>query len=155
MEQAYNRGMKIVFNPSPITEGLCNYPLHLVSLFVLNEVEGKELSSEDTPDLILDTLHQKYPHAGILLSLGSKGAIYYDGNQKIHHGIYRTKVIDTTAAGDTLTGFFVAGISDGKDIETALSEASVASALAISRQGAAPSIPTAKEVADCKFEYLG
>ena len=155
MEKATMRGMKIVFNPSPITEELMEYPLHLVSLFVLNEIEGKALSGEDIPEQILDVLHKKYPNAEILLTLGSKGAIYYDGKQKISHGIYRTSVVDTTAAGDTLTGYFVAGISSGKDTASALAQASLASAIAISRQGAAPSIPDINEVENCTFEYLG
>ena len=155
MEQSYKHGMKIVFNPSPITDQLKEYPLHLVSLFILNEIEGKELSSENTPELILSALHQKYPNADILLTLGYKGAIFYNGSLKISHGIYRTEVIDTTAAGDTLTGYFVAGIANGKNIETALTDASIASAIAISRPGAAPSIPTAAEVENCTLDYIG
>jgi ribokinase len=54
--------------------------------------------------------------------------------------------VDTTAAGDTFTGFFLAGAAQGLHVETLLENASKASSIAITRPGAAQSIPTMEEV---------
>ena len=72
LQTAAQKGMKIVLNPSPITEGLLQCPLDLVDLFVLNEVEGKALSGElsDDYDIILQALAEKYPlHQSLKQSL--------------------------------------------------------------------------------------
>jgi len=79
------------------------------------------------------------------LTLGKQGAIYFDGSEIISHGIYNTEVVDTTAAGDTMNGFFVALLSQGRSPSEALNIASKASSIAVSRKGAAQSIPTLRE----------
>ena len=56
------------------------------------------------------------------------------------------KAVDTTAAGDTFTGFFVAGLIDGDSPAEALRMAAKASSIAVTRPGAAPSVPTKAEV---------
>ena len=154
MKKAYEKGMFIIFNPSPITPEIIDYPIEKVSLLVLNEVEGKALSGKDEPDDILYSLHQKYPDCKILLSLGKSGAVYFDKSDKIEHGIYRVKVVDTTAAGDTLTGYFAACLANGETPQKALELASIASSISVSRAGAAKSIPTLEEVKNCNLEYM-
>ncbi|MHB8963658.1 MAG: PfkB family carbohydrate kinase, partial [Saccharofermentanales bacterium] len=57
-------------------------------------------------------------------------------------------VVDTTAAGDTFTGYFMASISKGSTTREALHMASAASSLSVSRKGASASIPDMKEVRD-------
>ena len=58
------------------------------------------------------------------------------------------RTVDTTAAGDTFSGYFMAGILRGENPAKALRLASKAAALAVSRRGAAPSIPAMGEVLD-------
>lgn len=154
IEQAHAKGMQIVFNPSPVTDDLPNYPLHKVSLLILNEVEGKALSGRSDPDEILSVLLAKYPDTRILLSLGEDGAVYADQTDRIRVGIYKVKTVDTTAAGDTMMGYFTACMAKGIEPEKALLLATKASAIAVSRAGAAPSIPTMNEVEACELEYL-
>lgn len=154
MEKANKKGMKIVFNPSPITNELFNYPLSYVSLIVLNEIEGAALSGKTEPDEILVQLKKQFPDTEVLLTLGKNGAVYFDGTNKIFHGIYRTNVVDTTAAGDTMLGYFVASLAFGIEPKRALERASKASAIAISRNGAASSIPSHDEVENCNFEMI-
>lgn len=151
MENAKHRGLKIVFNPSPITEGLSKYPLQLVDLLVLNELEGLELTNESEPQAILEKLHDTYPETAVLLTLGKKGAIYSDGKKQYSHGIYDVKVVDTTAAGDTFTGYFLAGLANNETIENCLQLASIASSITVSRPGASASIPTMSEVKGCSL----
>lgn len=146
MTGAARRGLSIVLNPSPIDEALMQLPLDLVNLFVFNEIEGAALSGTQNEEEMLDLLRAKWPQSKLLLTLGSKGCIYDDGQRRLHQGIYRAQAVDTTAAGDTFTGYFVAAIAGGQSVEHALDTASKAAAIAVTRPGAAPSIPTMDEV---------
>lgn len=147
MDKAHSMGMKIVFNPSPMNEKISAYPLHLVDYLLLNEVEGKEISgvSEDYDKLIVK-LEEMFPGTKIVLTLGEKGSIYKDKECMLHQPIYKVKAVDTTAAGDTFTGFFIGSIISGEKVEKALDNAAKASAIAVTRSGAAPSIPDREEV---------
>jgi ribokinase len=146
MRRAQEKGMQIALNPSPIDENLKLLPLEAVTYFLLNEVEGNELTDETEPETIAVRLHEKFPAARIVLTLGKQGVLYYDGGEFVRHGIYPTKVVDTTAAGDTFTGFFLSSVLQGKTVATALELASKASSIAVSIKGAANSIPTLEEV---------
>lgn len=146
MDRAYEKGMYIVLNPSPITEEIRSYPLHKVSLFLLNEVEGKALSGEMQEEKIPEVLKEKYPEAEILLTLGERGSIYFDGEMLIKQKAYPVKAVDTTAAGDTFTGYFVALRAAGRSVEDALDLAAKAAGMACTRKGAAASIPKLAEV---------
>ncbi|MEI3153501.1 MAG: PfkB family carbohydrate kinase [Eubacteriales bacterium] len=83
-----------------------------------------------------------------MLTLGDKGARYSGKDGKHSFGIFRVHAVDTTAAGDTFTGFFISSVSSGKTAEEALRIASAASAIAVTRKGASPSIPTMDEVVE-------
>ncbi len=150
IEQARKSGMNVVFNPSPMDEKIKTYPLELVDYFILNEVEAMQIiaGTEDgkDPDQTLDRLHQRFPKARIILTTGSKGSAYTDGNQNIHQKCYPVQAVDTTAAGDTYTGYLIAALMRGETIAAAMDLASRASALAVTRQGAAASIPVLSEV---------
>ena len=146
MEGAAKRGLSIVLNPSPIDDKLMQLPLELVGLFVFNEIEGAALSGTQNEEEMLDLLRKKWPHSRLLLTLGSRGCIYDDGRCRLRHGIYQAHAVDTTAAGDTFTGYFVAAMAGGQPVERALDLASKAAAIAVTRPGAAPSIPTMDEV---------
>ena len=74
------------------------------------------------------------------------GAVYNGAEGAFRHGVYDVPVADTTAAGDTFTGYFLASISRGEPPCEALREASMASSLAVSRKGAVPSIPWRQEI---------
>ena len=146
IDSAYARGMKIILNPSPMDERLKSCDLGKVYLFMLNEIEGEQLTGSSDPDEILEKLHELYPEAKIVLTLGSRGAYYYDGTEKVFQDIFKVTAVDTTAAGDTFTGFFVAGMLAEKPVSECLRQAALASSIAVSRAGAAPSIPSMEEV---------
>lgn len=154
MKAANQRGLKIVFNPSPITQALLEYPLHLVDLFILNEIEGYELTKKENYSDIIEGLHKAYPRASVLLTLGKNGAVFSDRKNRYHHGIYDVKVVDTTAAGDTFTGYFLASYAKHEPIEECLRKASIASSIAVSRPGASSSIPFLSEVENSSFNLL-
>ena len=151
MESAYTKGMSIVFNPSPFDDSISHLPLEKITWLILNEVEGESLTGEKIPKQMTEKLIQKYPNCRIVLTLGSEGVLYRDASQFLTHGIYNVPVVDTTAAGDTFTGYFISEVSKGTSVEEALRIASIASSLAISRKGATCSIPTYQEVSQSKL----
>lgn len=142
---AKEKGMTVAFNASPITDDLLSYPLDLVDLFFVNEGEGMALAGTDSPDptKVLDALREKYD-AGVVLTLGGQGAYYQDRNVRLYQPAFSVPVVDTTGAGDTFTGYFLANRHRGE--AQALRLAAAAGALAVSTQGAAPGIPTARRV---------
>ena len=97
---------------------------------------------EEYPQLLLE----RFPGSRIVLTLGSKGCIYQDACRRVEQRAYRVRAVDTTAAGDTFTGYFLAAVSQGAPVEEALERATRAAAISVSRPGAATSIPTRAEV---------
>ena len=157
MRVAEEKGLKIVLNPSPMNEKILELPLQYVDYFVLNEVEAAQILgldniSEKDGEKFVRELHDAYPRAKIVLTLGAEGSIYFDGEKLYRQRAYKTEVVDTTAAGDTFSGFFIAGILRGDTVEQAMDTAARAAGIAISRPGAAPSIPKKEEVLEFQFK---
>ena len=146
IHQAAARGMTVVLNPSPLDEALLSMDLGDIHWLILNEVEGAGITGQTEPEAICTALREKYPHLKIELTLGSQGSLCDDGAEITRQPIFKVNAVDTTAAGDTFTGYFFASILQGKSVAKALERASLASALAVTRPGAAPSSPTAAEV---------
>ena len=146
LRKAHEKGMHIILNPSPISSELLAWPLELVDWFILNEVEGRDLTGCTDPDAILDGLLARFSSAHIVLTMGDKGSIYADAACRIHQNAIPAHVVDTTAAGDTFTGYFFAAMLSGKTTADTLRIAAAAASLAIAKPGAAKSIPWAKEV---------
>jgi ribokinase len=154
IEEAHKRGLEIALNPSPVSGAIKYFPLQYVKYFILNEIEGKELSGQDDPDEIANELLRRFNDSHIVLTLGKKGALYLDQNHRIRQGVYDVKVVDTTAAGDTFTGYFIAGVSKRLPVDQILINASKASSLSVSRFGAADSIPQKTEVERSELKLL-
>lgn len=91
---------------------------------IFNEIEGAALSGCDDEEDILNTLRQRWPRCRLLLTLGSHGCVYDDGQRRLRQGIYQAETVDTTAAGDTFTGYFVACMAAGRPEEECLDLAS-------------------------------
>lgn len=144
--RAKARGMQVALNPSPITPALLGYPLDKVDWLILNEIEGGELTGERDPGRMLDALIARFPRCRVVLTLGEQGAVYADAQRRVSQAAVRTQAVDTTAAGDTFTGYFLSGALGGQEISRALYQAAVAAAIAVSRPGAGRSIPCREEV---------
>lgn len=141
IEQAAQKGIQVVFNPSPFNERIYAVNLDHITYMILNEVEAAGFWGSADPDILQPMLAQKYPRMKILLTLGKQGSVYFDGGIMLRQSAFMVKSVDTTAAGDTYTGYFIAGIANGDDIQTAMCNASAASALTVSQKGASSSIP--------------
>ncbi len=144
--QAKQRGIHVVLNPSPVSKELLSWPLEYVDMFILNEVEGKDITGQEEPKAIVKALLARYPSCRIVLTLGEKGSMYADLNTCIQQEMIPTKAVDTTAAGDTFTGYFLHKLLAGADVKQALRTAAQAASIAVGRAGAAASIPTQDEV---------
>ena len=87
--------------------------------------------------------HQK---TATVLTLGKRGCIYQEGEDRIAQTAFLVKAVDTTAAGDTFMGYFAAGVAEDMPKKEVLRIACAASALAVSKEGASPSIPQKEAV---------
>ncbi len=140
LRRAAEKGLRILFNPAPMEAAVKELPLHLLDTLIVNEGEGKALAGD------MDALRAAYPRQKILLTRGSRGATLWTGSELLFQPAFPVKALDTTAAGDCFLGYYAAALSEGQPYARALRLASAASALAVQRRGAAPSIPIRREV---------
>ena len=145
MRRAHEKGLQVAINAAPMDEKVFSYPLELVDWLIVNEIEGASIAKCEFEVDILPTLAEKYPNMNVLLTLGKRGAICARGDERAKSGIYSVKVVDTTAAGDTFLGYFLAQVLDGKSLEDALALATVASSMCVQVMGAADSVPLRKD----------
>ena len=143
---AAGRGMRIALNPSPFDDALQDLPYGVMDWIFINEVEGKQMTGRAEPEAILETLRRRYPRLSVALTLGGEGALLATPERTIRQAAFPVKAVDTTAAGDTFTGFFLAALTGGLPLEECARRAAAASALAVTRPGASESIPMAAEV---------
>lgn len=145
VEQAKAKGMRVVLNPSPMSDALREL-LPQVDWLILNEVEGEDLTGCARPEEMLQALLGMQPACRVVLTLGEQGAMYADAQKRCFQPAVRTEAVDTTAAGDTFTGFFLSGVLSGASEEASLEMAAKAAAITVSRPGASKSIPSLQEV---------
>ncbi len=148
MEGAHERGLRIALNPSPMDEKILALPLDMVDWLILNEVEAEQLMGCDVTDgaAAAAQLHEKFPRTAIVLTMGKQGSYYADAETTLHQNAFPVQAVDTTAAGDTYTGYFLAGILENRPVQEAMALAAKAAAISVTRPGAAPSIPEREEV---------
>lgn len=148
IRQGYAAGLRVCLNPAPMDPSVLGFPLDLLDLLVVNEHEGEALSGEREPERILDALAAKYPQTRLCLTLGGDGVMYRAvGGSTVFQAASAHKPVDTTAAGDTFIGYFLAADLAGKTVAEALACASEAAGLSVTRPGAMDSIPWARELA--------
>ena len=142
IRRAARKGLRILFNPAPMEDAVKDLPLELLDTLIVNEGEGKALAGD------MDALKAAYPNQKILLTQGSRGASLWTGSEVIFQPAFPVKAVDTTAAGDCFLGYYAAALAEDLPYADALRLAAAASALAVQRPGAAPSIPLRGEVED-------
>jgi ribokinase len=147
IEAAHKKGMKIAWNPSPITDVVDRVDFNTITWLIINEIEGQAITGKAQPEEILECFKLKYPQLRVVLTLGGDGSVYQDAELTLQQQCYRVPVKDTTAAGDTFLGYFVKEVAqDDVDVAKALQLASMAAALAVSKEGAMPSVPLRQDV---------
>lgn len=146
MAAAKSRDISVVFNAAPMTDDVLALPLGAVSCFIVNELEGEALTGAAQPQQIVDELLARFPRAQVVLTLGKQGVLYGHGDTRIEQPGFAADAVDTTGAGDTFTGYFVAGLAAGDAVRDCLRLACRAAAVSVTRAGAASSIPLRDEL---------
>lgn len=145
-EIALDRGLHVALNPAPMTSDVMSLPLSRCAVLIINEIEASAMAGNDDPVAALKELSTRYPETRLVLTLGSRGAMLQHVNEQISQGVMKVNTVDTTGAGDTFVGYYLASLIGGLDDESALQRACAAAALSVTREGATPSIPMAAQV---------
>ena len=144
------RGLHIVLNPSPYNQALEEVDFGLLDWLLVNEIEAEQITGETEPDKVWEKLHSRYSRLSLLLTLGKQGSRAWqvkDGRvEACRENAVSVRAVDTTAAGDTYTGYFLAGLVEGRPLQECMKLASRAAAVSVTRPGAAESIPWKKEL---------
>ena len=141
IDRAHYKKMKIIFNPAPFNNDILKYDLNKINTLMLNQSEGEGLSNEKIPDKILKVLNNNFKNTEIILTLGEKGSLYSYKDELIKIRAHDVKTVDTTGAGDTFIGYYVAGFASKMNKKDNLNRASEAAALTTIKLGGAESIP--------------
>lgn len=139
-------GLRIIFNPAPMHPDVKSYPLKLVDILIINELEGRELAGELDPDAVLEGLNRQFPKAAKVLTLGARGVLFAEKKTRLRVPAVKVTAVDTTGAGDAFIGYFVAEICRRTGVEAALKLACKAAAICVTRPGATDSIPKRSEL---------
>ena len=146
IDVADKKGMKIFFNPAPFSDELKKVDYSKISYLIVNEIEAQGIGGKKTPEENVKAICEKYSGVNVVLTVGADGAFYTDNGAVKYQPAMKVTAVDTTAAGDTFIGYFVAEITNGATVSAAVKRATVASALAVTKKGAAVSIPKKEEV---------
>jgi ribokinase len=133
-------GYKVCYSAAPFDAAKVHEILPFVDLLALNETEFGDLQKATGMDA--STLGIEM----VLVTLGAKGAKLHIGDDVISQNSFPVTPVDTTGAGDTFLGSFIARFDAGNDAATSLRYASAASAIQVTRMGAAPAIPSEADV---------
>ncbi|MDU8910898.1 ribokinase [Aestuariicoccus sp. MJ-SS9] len=141
------KGMRVAYAAAPFDARAVQAVLPLLDLLVLNEIEAAQLQAATglSPD--------KLPVRDVVVTLGAEGCRWYntdDGTDRAFAAIPVTPV-DTTGAGDTFTGYLIAGLDRGMPMAQAIGLATQAAAIMVTRAGTADVIPDLKDVQDARL----
>ncbi len=129
----------VVLNPAPVNNFKKEF-IDLATYLTPNESECKSIFGEDIEQSL-----ERYPNK-LLVTLGEKGARFYNGKEHVFIKSFETKAIDTTGAGDTFNGSFAVALTEGKTIEEAARFANASASLAVEKKGAQSGMPSLDSV---------
>ena len=146
IRRAASLGMYVALNAAPMDETARALPLELVRWLIVNETECAALTGKRDPEAMAEAVCGAHPELELILTLGADGSYYRKGDFSLYIPARRVEVADTTGAGDTFTGYLLAAFADGADPGYAMTFATAAAALCVTRSGASDSIPSLEEV---------
>ena len=145
-ELAQAKGIKIVLNPAPMTDNIKDLPLAKLDTLIVNQGEAEALCGAADIDQMTQQMAALAPQTRVVVTLGGDGAMLLANGEVTHMNSPSVDVVDTTGAGDTFVGYFLAGVAEGMNDHDALQRACLAGSIAVTRQGAITAIPDRSEV---------
>ena len=145
-ELAQAKGIKIVLNPAPMTDNIKDLPLAKLDTLIVNQGEAEALCGAADIDQMTQQMAALAPQTRVVVTLGGDGAMLLANGEVTHINSPSVDVVDTTGAGDTFVGYFLAGVAEGMNDHDALQRACLAGSIAVTRQGAITAIPDRSEV---------
>jgi len=146
---AYAEGVKVFLNPAP-ARSLPKETLARLDYLIPNESETALLTGIEVADInSAKEAAERLREEGVgtvILTLGAQGAFLVSAEESVHVPGYEVEVVDTTAAGDAFVGGFAVALAQSQNLAEAVRYANAAGALAVTRLGAQPSLPTRQEV---------
>lgn len=144
-------GKTVVLNPAPApAQALPASLLALVDYLVPNEIEAAALAGMPVVSvqdaLLAGQTLRAAGAATVLVTLGVQGVVTVSAQEQVHAPAQRVEAVDTTGAGDTFIGGFCAALVQGRSVASAVAYGQAAAAICVTRPGAQPSIPFAREL---------
>ena len=140
-------GMTVCYAAAPFQADAVQAVLPYLDFLILNEVEAEQLQAAS------GLAPSDLPVEHVIVTLGSKGARYYQrGQGSLDFAAHKVSAVDTTGAGDTFTGYVLAGMDRGIPMAQAIAQAMCAAALMVTRHGTADVIPDLKEVREAQLD---
>lgn len=152
---AAQAGVPVILNPAPAPQESLSVEL-MKNLYLItpNRSEASRISGIEVTDLESAKEAAKAIYAmgtkNVIITLGSDGSLIYDGETFTKIEATKVKAVDTTAAGDTYNGVLAGALAEGYNLINAAREASIASAISVTRMGAQPAAPTREEIQEMK-----
>ncbi|MFJ7666250.1 ribokinase [Lysinibacillus sp. NPDC097195] len=139
LELCKDANVPVLLNPAPAANFDIQW-MEDITYITPNEIECAQLFGDN-----IDSILEKYPNK-MIVTLGSDGACYFDGEYPIHVPGYMTKVVDTTGAGDTFNGALAYALTEGQSLDEAVYFANIAASLSVEKLGAQGGMPTLSQV---------
>ena len=146
IDKGRDAGMRVCLNPAPFEPEVLEYPLDGVDTIIANETEALALTGANSVTDAIDEMERTLPDCELIVTLGPRGSRYRSPFEQLEIPSVEVEPVDTTGAGDTFVGFFLAAQVQGAPATEALRHATAAAALCVTRTGAMDSIPTSAEV---------
>ena len=133
------RGVKVAYSAAPFVVEKTQPILGDVDFICVNALEAETLARH------IGCVVSSIPVARLLVTHGSDGAEYRTAEGSWRVAAFPVEAVDSTGAGDTFLGYFLAALDQGEEDEAALAIASAAAAIQVTRPGAADAIPRKDE----------
>ena len=142
VRMARELGLRVCYAAAPFSAQADEAVLPYLDLLMLNEIEAEQLEAalgRDVADLGV---------ADVVITLGSRGCRWIGAKGAVEFDAIDVDAVDTTGAGDTFTGYVLAGLDRGMPMEQAIGLATRAAAIMVTRHGTADVIPDLKDIQD-------
>ncbi|MDH3666824.1 MAG: ribokinase [Paracoccaceae bacterium] len=133
-------GLRKAYSAAPFDPEMTAQLVDNVDLLAVNQIEAAQLADH------LGVAPECLPVPELLITMGAQGARYQAGGEVHQVAAFAVETMDTTGAGDTFLGAFLAARDQGEAPHAALRRAAAMAAIQVTRTGAADAIPTGAEV---------